>query len=525
MPRSESRLTRLSALLPSWFRLSSKDHTFEFAASCRREKDIWVNAIRNSSAEEPGWSGDPPTSLQANFRSESIALEEIPFEMLSPLPTIQSIPELDVDLDFILPSIGETTSLSTPSVAQPSPRASHRVEYLGNTIPHTVGPSRRYSGTSSWTHQVPESSTFHLVRSTASAREQVDRGLLDVFSEQCLTARLHAHAHEEDLFEAQKVSCSFSRSSSGLTMASAMSVAAKNRLTKRESVLVPRRKSFADGSGMLSDPENYCPTSHPVLPMPITKRRHPKKLKIVAMAKAASYDGNEDGNELYIDSPSPMSHCSSSASATTPMTPLIAPLSAPPAVSSMNGRSEFLAVRKEECVPKRSRSMIENVRGFFIPRSTSPTTALTREPSARSSVSNSSLLRWWSRESLRRRVRSAPDVPDKELPSVHTTQSLNVTEVPRLSLAIAERPYSQPDLQRLYPQTAGPSMTEFGVDYPTPPNTNTKGSYGPRRRWTASMLSPVTHDEDSTPRSSRLRRNLSFLHRFTPMFAAQNSGS
>ncbi|KIL00040.1 hypothetical protein PAXRUDRAFT_8466 [Paxillus rubicundulus Ve08.2h10] len=512
------------ALLPSWFRLSSKGHTFEFAASCRREKDIWVDAIRSSSTEESRWSGQLPTSLQANFRSESIApLEEIPFEMLSPLPTIQSIPELDVDLDFILPSIGETTSMSTPSMTQPSSRTSHRVEHLGNTTPHTVGPSRRYSGASSWIHQVPESSTFHLVRSTASAREQVDRGLLDVFSEKCLTARLHAHAHEENLFEAQKVSRSFSRSSSGLTMASAMSVAAKNRLTKRESVLVPRRKSFADGSGMLSDPESYCPTSHPVLPMPIAKRRHPKKLKIVAMAKAVSYDGDEDGNDLYIDSPSPMSHCSSSASATTPMTPLTAPLSAPPVVSSINGRSEFLAVRQEESIPKRSRSMVENVRGFFTPRSTSPTTALTREPSARSSVSSSSLLRWWSRESLRRRVRSAPDVPDKELPSAHTTQSLNVTEAPRLSLATAERPYSQPDLQRLYPQIAGPSTTECEVDYPTPPSI--KGSRGPRRRWTASMLSPVPRDEDPTTRSSRLRRNLSFLHRFTPMSAAPNSGS
>ncbi|KAF9226616.1 hypothetical protein BS17DRAFT_775898 [Gyrodon lividus] len=521
------------ALLPSWFRLSSTGHTFEFAASCRREKDVWVDGIRTSSTEEPTWGDHPPTSLQADSRSENIALmEEMPFEMISPLPTIQSIPELDVDIDSILPSIGETTPLSSPSEAQQSSRASYRVEYPVNSIPHAARPSRRSSGGSSWTHQLPtaESSTFHLVRSTASAREQVDRGLLDVFSEKCLTARLHAHAHEEDLFEAQKVSRSFSRSSSGLTMASAMSVAAKNRLTKRESVFVPRRKSFADGSGILSDPENYCPTAYPVPAKTITKRRHPKKLKIVAMAKAASYDWDEDGNELYIESPSPMSHCSS-ASGTTPVTPLTtsAPLSAPPAVvDSTSARSEPLAVRQEDSIPKRSRSMIENVRGFFIPRSASPTTALTREPSTRSSVSNSSLLRWWSRESLRRRVRSAPDVPDNELPSALTTQSLHVTEIRRPSLATAERPYSQPDLHRLYPQTAGPSTTEFGVDYPTPPQT--KGIFSarsPRRRWTASVLSPATRDDGPTPTSSRLRRNLSFLHRLTPIShaaAAQSSG-
>lgn len=59
----------------------------------------------------------------------------------------------------------------------------------------------------------------------------MDRGLLDVFSEKCLTARFHAHTHEEDLFEAQKVTRSFSRFASALTMAGAMSVAAKNKLT------------------------------------------------------------------------------------------------------------------------------------------------------------------------------------------------------------------------------------------------------------------------------------------------------
>ncbi|KIJ70111.1 hypothetical protein HYDPIDRAFT_104782 [Hydnomerulius pinastri MD-312] len=525
------------ALLPSWFRLSSKGHTFELAASCRREKDIWVDAIRSAVTEEPTWSDEPPTSIAVDSRGESVVsvLEEAPFEMISPLPTIQSIPELDVDIDSILPSIGETVSLPTPPEAPKIPRPSYRTDFSAkpeNAMAPMIGPSRRSSVASSWAHQLPasDSGTFHLVRSTAAAREQVDRGLLDVFSEKCLTARLHAHTHEEDLFEAQKVSRSFSRSSSGLTMASAMSVAAKNRLTKRESVLVPRRKSFADGNGMMSDPDGYSPALHPPLIKPGAKRRQPKKLKIVAMPRSASSEGDEDGNELFVESPSPMSHCSS-ASATTPATPLTAPqpLSAPPTVpDTMAARSEFLAVRQEECVPKRSRSMIENVRGLFIPRSASPATGLVRQPSSRSSASATSLMKWWSRESLRRRVRSAPDVPTEELPSALTSQSLNGTEASVPSLATTGRPYSQPDLMRLgtFPQTAGPSTTEFGVDYPTP--TKMMNFFSSRRRSAASASSPALRDDDATPRSVRLRRNLSFLHRFTPLSpsaVAQSSGS
>ncbi|KAG8218645.1 hypothetical protein J3R82DRAFT_4309, partial [Butyriboletus roseoflavus] len=207
-------------LLPTWFRLSSKTHMFEFAASCRREKDIWVDAIRRAITEEVPWSDEPPSSLRADFAAS--LLEDVQFEMITPLPTIQSIPELD-DVESALLNSGETTLVPTGGAqrfATPSSR--------GTSPP------------------IPESNTFHLVRSTASAREQVDRGLLDVFSEKCLTARFHAHTHEEDLFEAQRVSRSFSRSTSALTMASAMSVAAKNRLTKRESVLVPRKKSFVE---------------------------------------------------------------------------------------------------------------------------------------------------------------------------------------------------------------------------------------------------------------------------------------
>lgn len=494
-------------LLPSWFRLSSKAHMFEFAASCRREKDIWVDAIRRVIAGEAPWSGEPPSNLQVDFTAS--LLENVQFDSISPLPTIQSIPELD-DVESVVPNPGET-----PPVARKASQIHIRVENSAKcdvTVPSPVGPSRRLSVA---THPapMPESNTFHLVRSTASAREQVDRGLLDVFSEKCLTARFHAHTHEEDLFGAQRVTRSFSRSTSALTMASAMSVAAKNRLTKRESVLVPRKKSFVEGNGMLGDTENCTTSVHPIVPNPTKRRQHPSKLKIVAMTKAASQEGDEGGNELSLDPPSPMSHCSS-VSFVTPVTPLTipTPLPEPPGkADSFHSHSEFLNVVQNDCAPKRSKSMIENVRGLFAPRPTSPATNLSREPSTRSSVSNSSLLRWWSRESLRRRVRSAPDVPGAELPSALTTRSLHVEAAPWPLLATTDRPYSQPDLHCLYSESV---TAEFGVDDPSTQKKRTFASRG-TQRWTASALSSERREEDSIPVPTRIRRNFSFLHRFT----------
>ena len=499
-------------LLPSWFRLSSKAHMFEFAASCRREKDIWVDAIRRAIAEDVPWGDDPPSSLQVDFTAP--LPEGIQFETISPLPTIQSIPELD-DVESVVPNPRET---ALPPMAQRASQIHLREENpvkCDITVPPMAGPSRRSSVTTHPT-SMPESNTFHLVRSTASAREQVDRGLLDVFSEKCLTARFHAHTHEEDLFGAQRATRSFSRSSSALTMASAMSVAAKNRLTKRESVLVPRKKNFVEGNGMLSDTESCMTPAHSVVPKSLKRGQHPSKLKIVAMTKATSHEGEEGGNELALESPSPMSHCSSVSFATS-VTPLTIPTPLPvPSgkANSFHSHSEFLNVRQNGCVPKRSKSMIENVRGLFAPRSASPTTALNRESSTRSSVSNSSLLRWWSRESLRRRVRSAPDVPNEELPSALTTMSLHVEAAPRPLLTTTDRPYSHPNIHCLYSETAGSSTTEFGADDPSLQRKGVFSSRGPQRRWTASTLSE-RREEDSTPVPTRIRRNFTFLHRFT----------
>lgn len=365
---------------------------------------------------------------------------------------------------------------------------------------HQIGPSRRSSTISNkaYLRTLSESDTIHLVRATAPAREQVDHGLLDVFSQSCQSARYYAHTHEEELFEASKVSRSFSRSSSGLTMAGAMSVAAKNRLTKRESVLVSRRKSYVDGFS------HYDVSAAPWGP----PAKHGKKFKIAAVSRIGSLDGDEGRLETPLESPSAISQYSS-ASVYTQEPIAASPVAGPGPSSVLSGvppRPE-LATRKEFFTPKRSHSMVENVRVLFS-RSASPTLPLSREPSESSSrATTPGLLRWWSKGTLRRRVRSAPDVPVDELPLDTNPESL-VDQNPgrHPSMAPTDRPASQPNV-----------MLSVGV--PTPVRMRSLfGPHSPRRRsTTATSSSSFPEEEGSTSRTVRIRRNLSFLSRLSLM--------
>ncbi|KAG6336527.1 hypothetical protein ID866_2549 [Astraeus odoratus] len=467
------------ALLQSWFRLSSRGHTFELAAACRREKDVWMDAIRGAISQEPVWEGDPPSSLQADVRNDG-ALGDVEALNVTSLPTIQSIPELDSDADLSM--TGEVPVASNLSEASHTRWVTSRMDYSSKMD----GPNRRSSLTSGKSYQTSptECDTFHLVRSNAMAREQVDRLLLDVFSQKCLTARLQAHTHEEDLFEAQKVSRSFSRSSSGLTMASAMSVAAMNRLTKRESVLVPRRRSFVDtGSNSPSDIEG--PAFHPHI-KPAGKRHQPKKHpKIVTTAKSASSDYDEDIGEVPLESPSPMSQCSS-MSAVVSAPPLTLPCPLTTALSGLDNNAppvDYAKVRRKDYTPKRSRSMIENVRGLFISRSSSPNSPLARESSVKSASSGSSLFRWWTRESIRQRSRSAPDAPQDELPA---SKSLG-SQSQHPSIPLTDESYSQPDLERMQSFSAhehGTSIEAMALNNSprkTVPLASGDDDYTPRR--------------------------------------------
>ncbi|KAI6047453.1 hypothetical protein EDC04DRAFT_2623368 [Pisolithus marmoratus] len=499
------------ALLSSWFRLSFRGHTFELAASCRREKDVWMDAMRSALSEELTWDGELPTSFYGDGRTDMV-IEDVPFEIIAPLPTIQSIPEFENDTNFS--TTGEAPY--NPADVLSSCRANHRVDYT--TKLDTA--SRRASMVPCKVHQTSsvESGTFHLVRSTTLAREQVERDLLDVFSEKLLSARCQASALEEDLFEGRTVARSFSRSSSGLTMASAMSVAAMNRLTRRESVLVPRRASFIDvGNNSSLDVEACGLISRPN--RPARKRRQPKKLNVI-MAKPV---GSEE------ESPSPVSHCSS-----TSVTALATPLDSPslittnlPGLDNGIAHRDSFKLHQQGCTPKRSRSMIENVRGLFVPRSASPASVLVRESSVGSGMSSKGLFKWWSRETFRHRSRSAPDTPGDQLP---TSKSLG-PEIRHPSILIGDRSYSsQSDLKRLsLPSHRRGSSTpaqghvrHSSVDFELGYQGPAKGkSFSTRSRRASMSITAGLRDREGEcaagASSSKLRRSLSFFQRLTPM--------
>lgn len=128
---------------------------FEFAASCRRDKDIWMDAIRRATMEEVPWNDEPPSSLQADFTA--FILGEVQPDTISPLPTIQSIPELD-DVESVVPNSGEIAI--PPSETHRTSQTSLRAEISIRNDTAVVGPTRRSSIS---TALLPELNTFHLV--------------------------------------------------------------------------------------------------------------------------------------------------------------------------------------------------------------------------------------------------------------------------------------------------------------------------------------------------------------------------
>lgn len=498
------------ALLPSWFRLCGRGHIFEFAASCRREKDIWKAAIHRV-LELPGeWTGEPLCSFQGDSQKDFIPslADDASYEVISPLPTIQSIPELDIEITTCR---DEKHSPSGPSDQPRSGRMTSKADsFHKSDSAYQLGPSRRSSTISNkaYLSTLSEPDTIHLVRASPPAREQVDHGLLDVFSESCLSARCYAHTHEEELFEASRVSRSFSRSNSGLTMASAMSVAAKNRLTKRESVFVPRRKSYVDSLGHYDIPAaHWGPPAKPG-----------KKPNIIAVSRAESLDGDEGRLDIPLESPSAMSQFSS-ASIYDPEPIAPSPVAGPGPSSMLSGipsRPE-LTTRRKAFTPKRSHSMVGNVRVLFS-RPPSPTLSPSREPSKSSSgATTQGLLKWLSKDTFRRRVRSAPDVPVDEFPS-DATALINPSSGSHPSMSYTDHAVSQSGEHPISYLQMTPAT---GTATSTP--VRMRSLFGPhslRRRSTTTTLissTPDSHGEGSTPRTVRIRRNLSFLSRLSPI--------
>ncbi|KAJ6515728.1 hypothetical protein C8R45DRAFT_1086898 [Mycena sanguinolenta] len=264
--------------LPCTFSLTCSGHQFDLTAACQREKDAWLSSIHESRLHPPSWINEPTASIHCDGKGELVpSTLDGPFEMVHALPTIQSLPELakdDGNPELTESALASFTQSQTPKAEIPSKwEPTHSRRSSSASVKAIFGPSA-------------DSDTIVIRRSSPTARSQVDQGLQDIISEPILAARSYASTREE-LFQSPKILRASGSSSSALSLTGLT----KNRLSRHESVRVPRKKSFVDDGITLS---------------PKKSKRCPKRLSIVSTSEAESIF------QLPSDlSASPFSQCSS----------------------------------------------------------------------------------------------------------------------------------------------------------------------------------------------------------------------
>lgn len=147
-----------------------------------------------------------------------------------------------------IPTEPETpTSASTPTTPTKKSRFSLPDKIIIPRSRRSSLISLRAANVSSITLAPEPEATVLIRRAAPAARLLVERGLLDVMSDKCLSARFHASAHGTPLWQApaEPPSPNFKVT---------FGVAAKNRLTRRESILVRAKshRSIADTASCIS---------------------------------------------------------------------------------------------------------------------------------------------------------------------------------------------------------------------------------------------------------------------------------
>ncbi|KAJ7781076.1 hypothetical protein B0H16DRAFT_606759 [Mycena metata] len=402
--------------LPCTFSLIGKDHQFDFTAACQREKEAWLSSIQESRLHPPAWINEPTSSIHSDGKGELVpSTLDGPFEIIPALPTIQSLPELATEdgspqlteavLAAFRGEVGQHQVLKpeTPTKAQPT----HSRRSSSTSMKAIFGPSSA------------DIDTIVIRRSSPTARMQVDQGLQDVISEPVLAARSHASRREE-LFQAPKIlrtSGSFARSTSALSLTGLT----KTRLSRHESVRVPRRKSATD-DGIIMATESSS----------FRHKQRPKRLTIVSTAEADSiFQSPSDV------SPSPFSQCSSSSN---PASPTVAESSPLP------------------IVPPRQGSLMSRLSSGAATPSPAPSPR-SNPPEYRTITQG--LLKRWSKGTRHRRTRSAPH--DQNVPEEEDTKSRSQSPVlPELefgvALSLSVSPQSLPE-GTLRPSVAAPELS------------------------------------------------------------------
>ncbi|KAG6821574.1 hypothetical protein H0H93_000083 [Arthromyces matolae] len=434
------------AMLPYSFCVSSRDHRFELAAACQREKDAWLQSLRESRNHHPFWVNEPTPSFRFDGKGDLIpsALDDGPFELVNILPTIQSIPELAGSAEYP----GLTDSLLVAFGPDVKHRKSPRQDVM------LSDPLSRRSSTASvkaiFSPLSSDSDTIVIRRYSASARSRVDQGLHDVISQLCVTARSHACLKDEELFPSPKATNRgvFVRSQSGLSISG---MAAKSRLNRHESVRVLRRRSLVDKPDRSSSKKSSASSS---------SRRQSTAPSITAMSDSDISRPSPSHSPL-LPSPSSTSAMSSSNVSPSPSKNFVRSSSS----IFFSSIKPFREVSHEpphepKSAMKSSRSLVNGVKELFFSHSRS-SSALSQTESSDGDLQNTKKrtvgsLKRWAKGSIHRRTRSAPEDPPFTLPDIQKLPALNI---PSLDLSGLEygatipltgtpQPYDPPQIPR-----------------------------------------------------------------------------
>ncbi|ESK94419.1 hypothetical protein Moror_8077 [Moniliophthora roreri MCA 2997] len=397
------------AWLPCSFRLACRGHEFELAAACKPEKEAWIAAIRESLAHPKAeWVNEPISSLHVDGKGELVSsILDGPFEIINPLPTIQSVSELVQNDD------DETDASTKPLPPLPSPpfdalpddyESQHKSKrFSRNSTPDISHPSRHSSSASMKSILSPmaiDSDTIIIRRSLPSTRAQIDLGLQDVISEACMNARSQATVREEGLFQAPNTS----RTGIARSTGSALSM---KKLKKHESVRIPRRRSLA------ADARDDVKSRTKSLSRGNT-------LSITSTSSDGLPPFPDAHHYVHYPSSPPFSQCSSNLTTSAPPSHESSPTHGGPFMSSKQTRPETVKHKRTQ-----RNSIVGSVRSLFLSHPTSPGSPRQTytEDTFPKHISHGFLRRWAKSQSAKshRRTHSAPDKPNDSFQEKHNT--------------------------------------------------------------------------------------------------------
>lgn len=391
-------ITLFTALLPHSIRVADacSEQLFELAASCQREKDVWLAAIQQSVREKASWTNEPTPSYKLDDKGGLISSLYSEAELGGGLPTILSIPEIPTKDSEV-----ELSESFFPYLRGPAKKTATKRRRSDHETGATT--SRRSSTTSVKAMFVPLADAESIVirRCSPVARQQVDQGLQDVISQNCLTARSYAFSRDAELFR------------SGSTTLSRT----KSRLSKHESIRVLRSRTTDNLDAMMgaSAAQNHT----------LAMRHKAKKLSISSappnIGEKKFFTRSPTSTSGFSTSPEnssnpstvPSLSSSNTSSTSTSSTTLLAPL------------TPTTAKVAEPCPTsqhQKSRSFTKGMKGFFSLRPAnhdiSPLTSYQISGSPdRPADSTPSATRAFSRltGTIRRRPRTAPSRIDNNI--------------------------------------------------------------------------------------------------------------